>query len=131
MIEERYVSFEVAQLLDTKDFDGLCKCYYSFNKKYHELRHSDLRISKKDCCEDEVLCPTQQMVIDWLELKHNIFIAVAPRPTTMDYKRVTAYIYKIEERGYSLKRFIDAGSRRDAIDKAIKYSLGERLFDYE
>lgn len=123
MIQERYVSFEVAKLLDTKDFDGLCKCYYSFNKKYHELRHSNLRISKKDCCEDEVLCPTQQMVIDWLEQKHNIFIAVAPYPISKNYRNIRAYVYKTEGRSYSLKSFIDAGSRRDAIDAAIKYSL--------
>lgn len=123
MITEDYVSFEVARILDTKDFDGCCKCYYSFNRKHSQLRHSNLRISKKDCCEDEVLCPTQQMVIDWLEAKHNIFIAIAPRPTTMDYIRVTAYIYKIKERGYSLIAFIDAGSRKDGIDGAIRYSL--------
>lgn len=47
MIEERYVSFEIARLLDTKDFDGICKCYYSFNKKHSQLRHSNLSISKK------------------------------------------------------------------------------------
>lgn len=63
------------------------------------------------------------MVIDWLEVKHNIFIAIVPRPTTMYYKNVTAYIYKIEERGYSLIAFVDAGSRKDGIDGAIKYSL--------
>ena len=123
MIEERYVSAELAEMLREKCFDIPCRTFYT---KYGDLRHSDGIFADFNSTQQEVTsAPTQQMVIDWLELKHNIFIAVAPRPTTMDYKRITAYVYKIKERGYSIISFIDAGSRRDAIDAAIKYSLGK------
>lgn len=127
MIQERYVSLEVAKLLKEKGFNIPTHTFYN-EKKGCRLKYDSCLIERN--AGIYISAPTQQMVIDWLELKHNIFIAVAPRPTTMDYKRVTAYIYKIEERGYSLKTFIDAGSRRDAIDKAIKCSL-EKLSDYE
>lgn len=67
MIEEDYVSFEIAKLLKKKGFNPLeCGMYYSIEtgKKTTALLTSLLA------------CPTLQMTMKWLREEHDIHIAI-------------------------------------------------------
>ena len=79
MIEEAYVSFEVAKLLKEKGFDEYCRYFYDCetpntgylsNKKYGESIHN----SKVYDGRNLVACPTHQMAMAWLREVHNIII---------------------------------------------------------
>ena len=77
MIEEAYVSFEVAKLLKEKGFDGdgvdaECHMFYS---DYTETIMPVTEIALVPY--DEVyFAPTQQMAMKWLREVHNLFIQV-------------------------------------------------------
>lgn len=90
MLEERYVSYELAELLDSKGFDGKCRAYYRKHDKillykvpapaeidgYTCNRKWVKKHSEKNHC-DYILAPTLQMAKEWLKLKHNIFVEVS------------------------------------------------------
>ena len=66
-ITEDYVSFEIAQLLEEKGFDGDCDYWYD---EYGER-----------CCSPSVIsvecwCPSQSLALKWLREVHNIFIEI-------------------------------------------------------
>jgi len=72
MIEEAYVSFEIARLLKKKGFDEPCVWAYdpnraSFAKNYFTPKNSELN-------EYEYSKPTLQMAMKWLREVHNIDI---------------------------------------------------------
>ena len=72
MIQEDYVSFEVAKLLKEKGFNEYClKNYWSSDKELHDWkwelsykRNSDENCNTKDCA-----APTLQMAMKWLREK--------------------------------------------------------------
>jgi len=79
MIEEAYVSFEVAKLLKEKGFDEYCRYFYDCetpntgylsNKKYGESVHN----SKVYDGRNLAACPTHQVAMAWLREVHNIII---------------------------------------------------------
>ena len=74
MIQEDYVSFEVANLLKDKGFDEPCRAIYE---------EKVLRINTLcDYCNSElssyVCAPTHQMAMAWLRKNHNICITIYP-----------------------------------------------------
>ena len=71
MITEDYCSYEVANLLKEKGFEGICDYAYSNKGNYFEIDRSNF---------DEVYClrPTLQMAMKWLREKHGIFIGIQP-----------------------------------------------------
>ena len=83
MIEEAYVSFEVAKLLKEKGFDEYCRYFYDCetpntgylsNKKYGESVHN----SKVYDGRNLAACPTHQVAMAWLRKNHNICITIYP-----------------------------------------------------
>lgn len=74
MIEETYISFEIAKLLKKKGFDEPCLWGYdpygaSFARVMSEPRNSELN-------EYEYSKPTQQMAMKWLREVHQLHIMV-------------------------------------------------------
>lgn len=86
MINEDYVSFEVAKLLKEKGFDEPCHKIYEengvrfSNGDYLRNSESDGCIFTEGPCEDNtrtfVTAPSYGHVMKWLREVHNIFISI-------------------------------------------------------
>lgn len=74
MIEEDYVSFEIAKLLKEKGFDEpTTKSYYTEGFENPMIFSHDLL----PCIQtDEFLCPTLQMAMKWLREVHHLVIQI-------------------------------------------------------
>ena len=82
MIEEGYVSFDVAKLMKEKGFEQKCRKYYIDGTMYE---HTHGEVIPKDAEVYE--CPTYQMAIRWLREVHgiNIEINCVSHNRTFDY----------------------------------------------
>lgn len=74
MIQEAYVSFEIAKLLKEKGFNESIRCWYDNFQDFHE---EGMRMSNTDCLPPTVMCPTHQMAMKWLREVHNIYIEIS------------------------------------------------------
>lgn len=128
MIQEDYVSFEVAKLLKEKGFDEATNRYY--NAQYDEIRTvSDTFMThwnneehmKRLMMEGALAIPTLQMACRWLRDVHNIHIGINP----ISGKGYNATIYDVAD-------FDDYGIISDtefffhpeeAVEAALKYTL--------
>ena len=85
MIEEYYVSFELAKMLKEKGLDEYCSHFYRvdgeheycYKAKLPRLTNNDIRnhddwVNRVFVCT----CPTLQMAMKWLREVHNICISV-------------------------------------------------------
>lgn len=71
MIEEDYVSFEVAKLLKEKGFIEPCRHYYFSNGKISESKGLKHRNSS---CINTYSAPTIQRAMKWFRKVHKIYI---------------------------------------------------------
>ena len=123
MIQEAYVSFEVAKLLKEKGFDESCVCKYI--KTPHGIKtsmdtnsptNSDLKLLYENC--EFCSAPTHQMVMAWLRKKYGVFIQHSP------CNSITACIYNIYYdrcKCYTTPYCFDEYD--DATEDALKYAL--------
>ena len=72
IIKEDYCSFEIAKLLQEKEFDEKCRASFDENGKFyiHKYFHSQIE------CGDGYLAPTHQEVMRWLREKYNLLIVI-------------------------------------------------------
>ena len=106
MITEDYVSFETAELLNKKEFDGEFHIHYFFNEKDNKV--------------EMLPKPTLQMAMKWLREVHNLFIG-------LDYVNIAglgcvyqASIIKLTDYyNYCIQKH----SYEEACEAAIKYCL--------
>ena len=116
MIQEDYVSFEVAKLLKEKGFEGICDYAYSNKGNYFEIDRSNF---------DEVYClrPTHQMATKWLREIHKLHIWIAHK---LKQNIGLPWYYEIHniETGTVVKiGDVVCGSYEVACEAALKYSL--------
>ena len=126
MIEEDYVSFEIAKLLKEKGFDEGCRSHYGTSGS---LSYEKYEVEASGCeMHDAILAPTLQMTMKWLRESHNIFIAI---------NIVTHVTVTMEQKYYFFKLYIDRrpynvplndsvklySSYEEACEAAIKYCL--------
>ena len=119
MIAEDYCSYEVANLLKEKGFEGICDYAYSNKGNYFEIDRSNF---------DEVYClrPTLQMAMKWLREKYNIYISIQPDfPSDKDYKMCWCWSANIlHENCISMKGYrCYIESYEEAVEAALKYTL--------
>ena len=144
MIEERYVSPEVARLLRDKGFNEDCFAKYadgSCTEKYYddyrermmswEIKPGELIIpsidrDKYDIYGDTIPAPTQQVACDWVQTKEILITYdLAPIGTTLMvkvYKRTQDPDFPWTE-GITIIR----DTLEDAINEALKYALEKLL----
>ena len=121
MIQEQYVTFEVAKLLKEKDFNEEVRTYYDEFGKEHDLSDdfSDIKNTDIDAYPEfadslDFHCtrPTQQMAMRWLREVHDIKIMIRPYVDgTYSYEILNGFWY------------VNFDSYEDAAEAAIKYCL--------
>ena len=141
MIEEAYVSYETARLLQEKGFDETCyACYEYFSSGVtmysgwpFEYKGEVVQNSK-----DRVKCPTQQMVMRWLREVHHLHIEVevlkpydmngGKRLKSTDRIEFHATIVHTDQWNDALEEFKNEGigwceTYEECVEEAIKYCL--------
>ena len=129
MIQEAYVSFEIAKLLKEKGFDentlmvymsygDLCKC-----NRYDSIRNSNYNDITKNYFE--CTAPTHQMAMKWLIEEKNIFIVIEPHAYDYINEKNKSYVYSlwVGDRYYEYIESKDYPSYEDAVEAALKYCL--------
>ena len=124
MIEEDYVSFEVAKLLKEKGFDCLCHSYFR--------KDNPNNLVKETCGTNWndtpffTSRPTLQMAMKWLREKHNIVV----EPFIREDTKYVWYIHRIETKFNKKYLVFCWGSKNnkyeryeEACEAAIKYCL--------
>ncbi len=122
MIQEDYVSYYVARLLQEKGFNEVCfACYeyfisgvtlyqgWMFEYKGESVRNTDERVK----------CPTLQMAMKWLREVHNLHITIYSCSQESWMYRITKPHQKLEDGEYGE----DFNTYEDAAEAAIKYCL--------
>ena len=100
MIEESYVSFEVAKLLKEKGFDEFCRAVYIIRDErlVHCTRHNifdftnNERIKEVGDGDTVILAPTLQMTMKWLREVHNQIIVPGISLDDRTSSTITHYI---------------------------------------
>lgn len=127
MIQEAYVSFEVAKLLKEKGFDGDCgdcECHMF----YHEMTDRIMPIMEIGLIpdyDDVYFAPTHQMAMKWLREEKHKFISIIP---TLNDIGSYAYAYDIIEWNenndfYEITRMVSFQTYEEAVEAALKYVL--------
>lgn len=122
MIEEAYVSFEVAKLLKEKGFDAECRAAYT---NYGKLFTTQIQqyITNALCSKGtlwDCTAPTLQMAMKWLREVHNLYIDI--RININD----SLYSFRIYSVGISGARAFTEyriKSYEAACEEAIKYCI--------
>lgn len=127
MIEEAYVSFEVAKLLKEKGFDWACIGYYVDDEpddvKYSFLCETN-SIWESRCCS----APTLQMAMAWLRREFGLHCSVDYDYVLGWYCQITSLKETVEYDHEEMKHYHpdkDNGfsSPEEACEAAIKYCL--------
>lgn len=122
MVQEDYVSFEVAKLLKEKGFNEPCTSKYctggSFDRSFCHYKNSEIN-------KDAYNAPTHQMAMKWLREEHNILLFILP---AQENKKLV-YLVEIwtwnEEEGIYESTYAPMPRKEpeQAVEAALKYSL--------
>ena len=126
MITEDYVSFEVAQLLKDKGFDGDTSSCYILEDSIHHIMSDKVVQSEYYESQDSnehghlIQAPTHQMAMRWLREEYGIFIEIS----ALKRYRWVYTIYKLfEEKIIEVWNDGTYVSYEDAVEAALKYWL--------
>lgn len=127
MIQEAYVSYEVAKLLNEKGFDELCNLAYDeeslilkdLKESYNNTEHIEYK-QKFPNDGTWVSCPTQSLAMRWLREVHNIFIS----PRIQNDGTYICYLYDTKGNGIQgYDKNLVQVSYEQACEAALKYCL--------
>lgn len=119
IVQERYCSPKVARLLASKGFDIICDKVYGDKDEY--LQPIEFRANLEG--KGFIPAPTQQMAIDWLIVKYDIYIEVFPYSKD-EYAFSISKLLPEDVEGYPLPN--EEESYKDirvATDTALEYVL--------
>ena len=112
MIQEDYVSFEVAKLLKEKGFNEPCRACYIYEKIFYY----DYCSTNFELRDNIISAPTHQMAMKWLREVHNINIEIY---VVKNYdKKICEYSYTIMD--------LDIQGSDDGIDCCHNYKTYEQ-----
>jgi len=117
MITEDYCSFEIAELLKEKGFDGECDYWYD---EYGGR-----------CCSPSVIsvecwCPSQSLALKWLREVHDLHIVVYPWQADNEEKAIhwCCTVYKsFAHLGNDVYTNETPKSYEEAVEAALNYVL--------
>ena len=120
MIEEAYVSFDVAKLLKEKGFNELCYEWYNpFGSHYNSAFAFNNEGYKN---VNKICAPTQQMAMRWLREVHNINIDIV---SIWNQKQFEYQVFVVTPEN-AKDCYVDDKSYlgyEEAVEAAIKYCL--------
>lgn len=121
MIEEDFVSIEIAKLLEEKGFDGEdCFAYYNENGEIGFLQtFGDIADFYSETC---VPTPSLGLAMKWLRTVHNIAINIGWGEIFEDKFRWWCIILNLKD-GTILRESEYYATYEDAVEAAIKYCL--------
>lgn len=112
MIQEAYVSFEVAKLLKEKGFEEETYGNYYLGGKLDGKFEESSKVNWNKFFKTPIAAPTQQMAMRWLREVYDIKIMISPYVDgTYSYEILNDFWY------------INFDSYEDAAEAAIKYCL--------
>lgn len=121
MVEEDYVSFEIAKLLKEKGFKGQGEHFYEDNKITNFINY--WRKITPEQRYEAIEAPTLQMAMKWLREVYNIHIEVEVYYCE-DGQMWLAKIQKIESANTILVKTCMVNSTyEEAVESVIKYCL--------
>ena len=135
MIEEAYINYDTAKLLNEKGFKiDTTQSYWIISPDGIRYHMSPIGAYTSDINDksafyrpaDSYPCPTQQVAMRWLREKHNLHISVQPDfPSELNYRMCWCWSANLlEENCISTKGFqCYLGSFEEAAEKAIQYCL--------
>ena len=117
-MQEDYVSFEVAKLLNEQGFDGEWHKHYWGYFPGKEFLTEGSFSPEYDCP-----APTLQMAMKWLREVHNIFIQVEL------YSKYNDYCFELFQNTHRLilKQHETYNSYEEAVEAALEYTLKKLL----
>ena len=121
MVQETYVSYEVAKSLREKGFNEMCPMYYNHKKQLVNLYDSDVYVPLHNSKAKKGIysAPTHQMVMKWLREEHEIIIIILHG---IDSPMDNGWVCAIQNNGKN--NFLDTVcSYEAAVEKGIEYSL--------
>jgi hypothetical protein len=120
MIEEAYVSFEVAKMLKEKGFNEICRAAYTGGGKF--ITHHNYYSQGGG---DECVAPTHQMAMKWLREVHNIFIVIEPHMYDYINEKNSSYVTSLwqGDNYYENITSRDYPTYEEAVEASIKYAL--------
>ena len=134
MIQEEYVSFEVAKLLKEKGFNEKCQKVYledgkpvwftNFMEGESFGDNADIKavLDYNNSVTSAYLCPTHQVAMRWFREVHNIFIEPLIDWGSGDEYWWTVDIVRIKKNGL-IAELSGCESYEDAVEAALKYCL--------
>lgn len=119
MIQEDYVSFEVAKLLKEKGFDEPCFYYY----KDKVLMFSPFLKGRNSYQTDTYSAPTHQMAISWLREVYGLHIWV--EYSRFDFNKEHPYLWNIVETKIDGDYWEGTYNKfpENAVESALNYAL--------
>lgn len=127
MIQEAYVSFEVAKLLKEKRFDIKCHSHYWTQDKDNPY-YSNLEQNWNCASDDWYSRPTHQMAMRWLRERNHISIIIEFDVTKRGY---CPYVYvKDYDCDWVCEWRVNMPMKyEEAVESALEYSLENLLED--
>ena len=120
MIQEDYVSYEVAKLLKEKGFDAMCE-HYDFEdwQGLHSLHNAYGNWNAEKGCTS---IPSSSLAMKWLREKHKLFIDVSFQK---DEDGSVTWFYMIWALDYNGREYgkVDFSTFEEAVEAALKYAL--------
>lgn len=124
MIVEDYVSFEIAQLLQEKGFNGICRAGYTSDGSLKDIEVKEY-LTNATCPDTYWKCtaPTLQMAMKWLRDIYGLHVWV--EYSRFDFNNERPYLWNIVETKIDGCYWGGSYHKRPetAVEEAIKYSI--------
>lgn len=130
MIDEAYVSFEIAELLKKKDFDETCDTSYLTHSK--ELYYFEYASCNSENNDEWITAPTLQRAMRWLREIHKLYIVICPIWGEGDMRNPCKWEWSIKDlesitRDYFPTLNFGTDTYEQACQCALRYCLGELI----
>lgn len=124
MIEEDYVSFEVAKLLKEKGFNKICLRTYFDYGEMSRIYDEDEGVYNENLLPSIIAAPTHQMAMKWLREKHGIHIVIHPSSGVYYGKYcLSIYVQRVKNKDFHLTYQTHEDTYEKAVEEGISYSL--------
>lgn len=122
MVEEVYVSFEVAKLLKEKGFDWKCHSHYWCEGE--KVEYTDLPIDFNNSSY-YYSRPTKQMAMRWLREIHHIILVL--KHSAFSGEDCTQWAYEIWTGDNFEDEIMSFKTYEEAVEASIKYCLDKLI----